>query len=328
MSLADSSSLFFLTLTHSLHLFSLWVKINCCRDCVWKRSFITLTLLVTWSPSLSLLLPILFSPAHIFPGKWANGSSRKTNDLANDSGVTEWASSLQPFPTITSVNISSVCRFSLTIMVTFFIVAILGCCRLFQLYSDKIFKSFRIASERVRKKKKRVREKKEWRRERGWMGKGWNRIRERNVFRSILAPFRFLVSSSLLTFLRPPCSGIILFFSFSLFSTWLYITTTNAMLFSSDSHPPFKFKNLSVTWGSRAMEGRGKKEGECWGRVKESREKEREKERERDEQQRATGFILLQFFICSKTLIDAAQPSLRVSLSQLEQLLSLSFFLP
>lgn len=48
----------------------------------------------------------------------------------------------------------------------------------------------------------------------------------------------------------------------------------------------------------------------------------------RGEQQRATGFILLQFFICSKTLIDAAQPSYRVSLSQLEQLLSLLFFLP
>ena len=33
-------------------------------------------------------------------------------------------------------------------MVPFFIVALLGCCRLFQLYPDKIFKSFRIASEK------------------------------------------------------------------------------------------------------------------------------------------------------------------------------------
>lgn len=33
-------------------------------------------------------------------------------------------------------------------MVPFFIVALLGCCRLFQLYPDKISKSFRIASKK------------------------------------------------------------------------------------------------------------------------------------------------------------------------------------
>lgn len=56
-------------------------------------------------------------------------------------------------------------------MVPFFIVALLGCCRLFQLYPDKISKSFRIASEKESEKRE-----KESKGEKGMReGDGWEK---------------------------------------------------------------------------------------------------------------------------------------------------------
>lgn len=68
-------------------------------------------------------------------------------------------------------------------MVPFLIVVLLGCCRLFQLYSDKIFKSFHIASKKEseeREKNSEEREK-ESKGEKGMKrreGDGWERMEQ------------------------------------------------------------------------------------------------------------------------------------------------------